>query len=156
MDVLKIVCKWLKYPFTFLFCYQKFLYTCFPPSIFLVPVLKVTLPLQLLQNIGYIPHGMQYICVACFTPNTLYLPLPNPYVVPPTATGNHSFVHYICESYFWLCFTNLLYFLVPCISAIHTHTCVCIQWVYTNTDTTSSLFICWWTFRLFPYIPYCE
>ena len=46
-------------------------------------ILKVTLHLQLLQNIGYMPRVVQYILVAYLTtPNSLYLPLPHPYVAP--------------------------------------------------------------------------
>lgn len=44
--------------------------------IILIQFLKVTLHLQLLQNIGYIAHVVQYI----LTPNILYLPLPHPYI----------------------------------------------------------------------------
>ena len=46
-------------------------------------ILKVTLQLQLLQNTGYIPCVVQYILVAYLTPNSLYLPLPHPDIVPP-------------------------------------------------------------------------
>ena len=33
----------------------------------------VTLHLKLLRNIGYIPYTLQYIFIACLTPNHLYL-----------------------------------------------------------------------------------
>ena len=48
---------------------------------------KVTLHLQLLQNIGYNSHVVQYIPVAYLTPNSFYLPLPHLYGAP--LTGNH-------------------------------------------------------------------
>ena len=51
---------------------------------FLIQFLKVTLHLQLLQNIGYVPCVVQYIFVACLTPNSLYLPLLHSYILPPT------------------------------------------------------------------------
>ena len=50
----------------------------------------------------YIPHVAQYILVADFIRNTLYLLLPSLYVFPPPAphlpTGDHKFVLYICDS----------------------------------------------------------
>ena len=51
--------------------------------------LKVTLHLQSLQNIGYIPHAVQYILVAHLIPKSLYLLLPDSYIAPPPPTGNH-------------------------------------------------------------------
>ena len=51
---------------------------------------KATFPLQLLQNIGYIPSVVQYILVAYLTPSNLYLPLFIPIVaLPLLSTGNH-------------------------------------------------------------------
>ena len=41
------------------------------------------LHLQLLQNIGSVPHIVQYILVAYLTPNSLYLPLPHSYIALP-------------------------------------------------------------------------
>lgn len=45
--------------------------------------LQVTLHLQLLQNIGYLPHVAQYILVSYFIPNSLYPLLLYPFVAPP-------------------------------------------------------------------------
>lgn len=44
-------------------------------SFFLIQFLKVTTHLQLLQDIGSIPHIVQYIPVAYFIPKSLYLPM---------------------------------------------------------------------------------
>ena len=49
-------------------------------------MLKVTLNLQLLQNIDRIPHVVQGILVLFLTSNTLYLPVLNSYNSHP---GNH-------------------------------------------------------------------
>ena len=46
---------------------------------FFIQFWKVTLHLQLWQYIGHIPHVVQYILVACFTPNSVYLPLSPPH-----------------------------------------------------------------------------
>ena len=57
-------------------------------------------PLKLLENIGYIPCAVQYILVAYFMHNSLYLLIPYPYTVPPSfplPTGNCKLVLYICE-----------------------------------------------------------
>ena len=51
-------------------------------SYFLIQFLKVIQHLQLLQNIGYVLRVVQYIPVVCLTPNNLYLPLPDPYILP--------------------------------------------------------------------------
>ena len=32
---------------------------------------------------GYIPHVVQYILIACFVPNSLYLLIPYLYIAPP-------------------------------------------------------------------------
>ena len=66
-----------------------------------IQFLKVTLHLQLLQNIGYIPCVVQCILVTYFIPNILYLLIPYPSIAPPRfplPTGTHYFVLYICES----------------------------------------------------------
>ena len=36
---------------------------------FFIQILKVTLHLQLLENMGHIPWAVQHILVACLTPN---------------------------------------------------------------------------------------
>ena len=52
--------------------------------------LKASFPLQLLQNIGYIPSVVQYSLVAQLTPSNLYLPLFTPIVsLSLLSTGNH-------------------------------------------------------------------
>ena len=54
--------------------------------------LKVILHLWLLWNIGYVPCVVQYILVAYFIHNSLYLLISYPYVTPlpsPLPTGNH-------------------------------------------------------------------
>ena len=43
--------------------------------LFFKQFLKVTLHLQLLQDIGYIPRVVKYILVAYLIPDSLYLPL---------------------------------------------------------------------------------
>lgn len=45
-----------------------------------IQVLKAALYLHLSQYIDYIPHVVQYIHVAYLMPNSLYLPLSQPYV----------------------------------------------------------------------------
>ena len=45
--------------------------------------MKIIPHLKLLQNIGCVPCVVQYIPVACFIPNSLYLLIPSPYIVPP-------------------------------------------------------------------------
>ena len=69
--------------YTFSFCLVHFIFLWSSSSLstlflkkILIQFLKVTLQLQLLQNIGYIAHVVQYI----LTPNILYLPLPHPYI----------------------------------------------------------------------------
>ena len=69
-----------------------------------IQFLKVTLHLELLQNIGYIPSVVQYILEPI-----LYLIVWTSY---PALTGNHYLVVYICESAsFSVIFTSLLCFL---------------------------------------------
>ena len=55
---------------------------------------------------------VQYILIAYFIPNSLYLLIPYPYITPAPfhlSTGNHQIVLYICESA-----SFLLYYLVCC------------------------------------------
>ena len=77
-----------------------------------IQFLKVTFHLQLSQNIGYIPHVVQYILVAYLTPNGLYLLLPYPYIAPPPSLSPLviTSLFYVCESA-----SFLLYSLVCCI-----------------------------------------
>ena len=90
---------------------------------------KVTLHLQLLQNIVYIPCVVQYILVAYFTPNSFYLSLLHPNIAPPLLpTGNHQFVLYICESA-----SFLLYSLICCIFQIP-HISNIIQYLISQSD----------------------
>ena len=49
-------------------------------------ILKVTFHLQLLQNIGYIPHVVQYILEPILYPIVCISPIP---MLPLLATGNH-------------------------------------------------------------------
>ena len=57
-----------------------------------IQFLKGMFHLQLLQNIGYILHVVQYILVAYFIHNSLYLLISYPNFAPsvfPLPTGNH-------------------------------------------------------------------
>ena len=73
-----------------------------------IQFLKVTFHLQLSQNIGYIPHVVQYILVAYLTPNSSYLPLPSPYCPPLLVTTSLFSISvslhlFFCNFiYFWL------------------------------------------------------
>lgn len=57
---------------------------------FFTQLIKLTLRIQLLQNISCIPRVVQYTIVAYCTPNSLYLPLLHLYIASPhPCTGNH-------------------------------------------------------------------
>ena len=49
----------------------------------LYKLFSIILHLWLLQNIGYIPHVVQYILEVSFILNNLYLLIPHPYSAPP-------------------------------------------------------------------------
>ena len=71
--------------------------------------LKVTLRLQLLQNVGHIHCAMQCIFGAYFIPNSLYLCLPlciapAPFLLPTVTTSLFS----ISVCFFFVISTNLL------------------------------------------------
>ena len=51
--------------------------------------LKVILCLQLLQSVGHISRAVQYVLVAYFIHNGLYLLIPYPHIAPPQ--GRHAF-----------------------------------------------------------------
>ena len=48
----------------------------FPLKPFLIQFFKVIVHLQLLQNVGYIPHVVQYFLVAYFIPLCIYWSVP--------------------------------------------------------------------------------
>ena len=58
--------------------------------------LKVMFHLQLLQHTGHIPCVTQFIFVAYFMPDSLYLLTPSPYITLSLPTGNRWFV--LCKS----------------------------------------------------------
>ena len=84
--------------------------------------LKVIFHLQLLQNIGYIPCVVQYILWAYLTTNSLYLPLPHPYILSILEPILHylnycSFIVYIhlVAQVPWLFVQDCLSYSRPCI-----------------------------------------
>ena len=62
---------------------RTFFFLRFPYFFIAVQFLKITLYLQLLQSICYIPHVARFLPVACLTPTSLHLPLPNPCIASP-------------------------------------------------------------------------
>ena len=89
--------------------------------LFFIQFLKFTLHLQLLQNIGYIPRVVQYILVACLMPNSLYLPIPHPYIAPPPTHWQPLVCSlHLRDCFFIVIFTSLLYFLDSTYEWYHT------------------------------------
>ena len=83
---------------------------CYRCTIWWFTILKVIFHLQLLWNIGYIPCVVQYVIVACFVPNSLFLLIPSPYIAPSPP----YWWPLVCSLYLWVCFffvifTSLLY-----------------------------------------------
>ena len=68
-----------------------YMYILFFVHLFFIQFLKVTLHLQLLQNIDSVPCVILEILVTCLTLNSLHIPLPHPYIAPPLSlpTGSH-------------------------------------------------------------------
>ena len=77
----------------------------------LIQFLKVTLHLQLLQNIGYIPHVVQYMLVAYLTPDSLYLPLHQLCIATPSPLVTTDFFSIPVSLLIFI----LLYSLICCI-----------------------------------------
>ena len=78
------------------------------------------IPFRIIINICYTPRivqhctVVQYILVAYFICNSLYLLIPSSYFAPalfPLLTGNHWLVLYICVCFLFVTVTYLLYFL---------------------------------------------
>ena len=61
--------------------------------------LKLAIHLQLLQNIGYIPHDVQHICEPVLHPVVCISHMPPPSIQSPPSTGNHC-----CSQYLGVCF----------------------------------------------------
>ena len=136
-------------------------------------ILKVTFHLQLLQNIGYIPHFVQYILEPILHPTvctshspTPILPLPSPHLQPLVCS--------LWAYFFFVIFNSLLYFLDSMYKWYHT--VFVFLWLFSLSIMPSkpvhvaanckisciyiphllNPFICWCTFKLLSYLGNCR